>query len=184
GRLAHKQNVFDDFIAAAEKLIADGYADSAHLGILGGSNGGLLVGAAITQRPELFGAAYCAVPLLDMLRYHKFLIGSLWVPEYGSADDPEQLAWLAAYSPYHQVRDGTPYPAVLLTAAASDTRVDPLHARQMAARLQAATSGDQPILLWVERKAGHGAGKPLDMFIDTKVDQWMFFQRQLGVIAD
>src|SRR5437588_5620904 len=158
--LDRKQNVFNDFIAAAEYLIEEGYTDSSRLGIFGGSNGGLLVGAALTQRPELFRAVVCQVPLLDMLRYHKFLIARLWVPEYGSADDPEQFKWLAAYSPYHRVKDGTSYPAVLLEAAESDSRVDALHARKMAARLQAASASTQPILLRLETKAGHGAGKP------------------------
>ena len=183
GRLDKKQNVFDDMIAAGEKLIADGYTDKAHLGVQGGSNGGLLVGAMITQRPDLFRAAHCAVPLLDMLRYNKFLIGSLWTPEYGSASDPAQYKWLRAYSPYQNVRDGESYPAVLFTTAESDSRVDPAHARKMTARLQAANSSKHPILLRVETQAGHGVGKPMSKRIEEKVDTWVFFERELGLLA-
>jgi prolyl oligopeptidase len=181
GMLARKQNVFDDFIGAAEALIARKYTDRDHLAIMGRSNGGLLVGAALTQRPDLFRAVVCAVPLLDMLRYHKFLIARLWIPEYGSADDPEQFRWLQAYSPYHHVKDGTKYPAVLLEAAESDGRVDALHARKMAARLQAASSSDQPILLRLETKAGHGAGKPRSKVLEELTDTWSFLFWQLGM---
>ncbi|HJT75658.1 MAG TPA: prolyl oligopeptidase family serine peptidase, partial [Gemmataceae bacterium] len=181
GMFERKQNVFDDFLAAAEWLIARKYTDARHLGIQGGSNGGLLVGAALTQRPDLFRVVVCQVPLLDMLRYHKFLIARLWVPEYGSADDPEQFKWLLAYSPYHHVKKGTAYPAVLLTAAESDTRVDALHARKMAARLQAATSSGAPVLLRLETKAGHGAGKPRSKVLDELTDEWGFVFWQLGV---
>jgi prolyl oligopeptidase len=181
GMFDNKQNVFDDFIAAAEFLIKEGYTDKEHLAIMGRSNGGLLVGAALTQRPDLFRAAVCGVPLLDMVRYHKFLIAKLWIPEYGSADDPDQFKWLHAYSPYHRVKDGTAYPAVLLTTAESDTRVDPLHARKMAARLQAATSSDRPTLLRLEEKAGHGQGKPRGKLLDEETDVWTFLFTQLGV---
>ncbi|MDI3341232.1 MAG: prolyl oligopeptidase family serine peptidase [Sphaerobacter sp.] len=181
GMLERKQNVFDDFIAAADYLVAEGYTRPERLAILGGSNGGLLVGAALTQRPDLFRAVVCQVPLLDMLRYHHFLIARLWIPEYGSADDPEQFPALAAYSPYHRVVDGTAYPAVLLTTAESDTRVAPLHARKMAARLQAATSSGRPVLLRVETAAGHGAGKPLGKQIDEQTDIWTFVCEQLRV---
>ncbi|HEX5506250.1 MAG TPA: prolyl oligopeptidase family serine peptidase [Thermomicrobiales bacterium] len=184
GMLGNKQNVFDDFLAAAEWLIAAGYTDRDHLGIRGGSNGGLLVGAALTQRPELFRAVVCAVPLLDMLRYHHFLIARLWIPEYGSADDPEQYAWLRAYSPYHHVERGTRYPAILFTAAESDSRVHPLHARKMAALVQASTTAnpdERPVLLRVETKAGHGAGKPQGKLLDEQVDIWGFLAWQLGV---
>ncbi|RMF79129.1 MAG: S9 family peptidase [Planctomycetota bacterium] len=182
GRLEKKQNVFDDMIAAAEKLIADGYTDAQHLGVQGGSNGGLLVGAMITQRPDLFRAAHCAVPLLDMLRYDQFLIGALWRPEYGSASDPRQFEFLRAYSPYHNVRDGVAYPAVLFTTGASDSRVDPAHARKMTARLQAANASPHPILLRTESKAGHGAGKPMSKRLAEKVDVWVFFERELGLL--
>ncbi len=184
GMRGNKQRVFDDFLAAAEWLIAAGYTSPEHLGIRGGSNGGLLVGAALTQRPDLFRAVVCAVPLLDMLRYHHFLIARLWIPEYGSADDPEEYRWLRAYSPYHHVVPGTPYPAVLLTAAESDSRVHPLHARKMAAFLQAATASDpaeRPILLRLETKAGHGAGKPQAKVLDEQVDIWSFLGWQLGL---
>jgi prolyl oligopeptidase len=181
GILENKQNSFDDFIAAAEWLIEQGYTNPNRLAAAGGSNGGLLVGAALTQRPELFGAVLIQVPLLDMLRYHRFLIARLWIPEYGSADDPIQFRWLRAYSPYHHVRNGVPYPAVLLATAESDTRVDPMHARKMAARLQAATSGDRPILLRLESKAGHGAGKPLSKVQDELTDSWAFVFSELGV---
>jgi prolyl oligopeptidase len=181
GTLARKQNVFDDFIATAEWLVANGVTRPERLAISGGSNGGLLVGAALTQRPELFRAVVCRVPLLDMLRYHHFRIAQLWVPEYGSPDDPEAARWLAAYSPYQHVRDGVAYPAVFLQAAESDTRVDPMHARKMAARLQAATRGSAPILLDVQTRAGHGAGKPIDKVIAEQVDIWSFLFRELGL---
>ena len=184
GMLGKKQNVFDDFLAAAEWLIAEKYTNPNRLAIQGGSNGGLLVGAALTQRPDLFRAVVCQVPLLDMVRYHKFLIARLWIPEYGSADDPEQFKWLYAYSPYHRVKDGTAYPAVLLATAESDTRVDALHARKMAARLQAATASDptdRPILLRLETKAGHGQGKPRSKILDELTDIWSFLFWQLGI---
>jgi prolyl oligopeptidase len=181
GQLESKQNVFDDMIAACEKLIADGYTQPRRLGVRGGSNGGLLVGALITQRPDLFQAAYCAVPLLDMVRYHRFRIARLWIPEYGSAEDAGQFKYLYAYSPYHHVQTGAKYPGVMFTTAESDSRVDPMHARKMAALLQAASGSDNPILLWTEQKAGHGVGKPLHMRIADYVDQWTFFEWQLGL---
>jgi prolyl oligopeptidase len=184
GMLDRKQNVFDDFIAAAEWLIAEGYTQPEQLAISGGSNGGLLTGAAITQRPELFRAAIVAVPLLDMLRYEKFLMARYWVPEYGSAEDAAQFAFLREYSPYHRVQAGTKYPAVFLTAGEHDTRVHALHARKMAARLQAATSSDpgaQPVLLWVDREAGHGQGKPLNLRLRDVVDSRLFLMWQLGM---
>ncbi len=183
GMLEKKQNVFDDFIAAAEHLIAEKYTDAAHLAIQGGSNGGLLVGAALTQRPELFRAVVCQVPLLDMLRYQNFQIAKLWIPEYGSSDDPKQFEYLYAYSPYHHVKPGSRYPAVLFMTAESDTRVDPMHAVKMAALLQAeAASGpEQPVLLRVDAKAGHGVGKPITKLVDDAVDVWSFLFWQLGV---
>lgn len=181
GMRERKQHVFDDFSAAAEYLIAEGYTSPWRLAILGGSNGGLLVGAALTQRPDLFQAVVCRVPLLDMLRYHRFLIARLWIPEYGSADDPEQFAYLHAYSPYHHVDDGAAYSAVLLTTANSDSRVAPLHARKMAARLQAANGSGRPVLLRVETEAGHGAGKPVAKQIAEETDIWTFICHQLGV---
>ncbi len=181
GMLDRKQNSFDDFIAAAEWLIAEGYTTPARLAVAGGSNGGLLMGAVLTQRPELFRAVVVQVPLLDMLRYHRFLIARLWIPEYGSAEDPAQFPWLRAYSPYHHVRAGVSYPAVLLATAESDSRVDPMHARKMAARLQAATSSSRPILLRLESRAGHGAGKPLSKVLEELTDTWAFVFSELGV---
>lgn len=186
GMLGNKQNVFDDFIAAAEWLIAEGYTNPDRLAIHGGSNGGLLVGAALTQRPELFRAVYGAVPLLDMLRYHHFSIAKLWIPEYGSADDPDPFRWLYAYSPYHHVVPGTRYPAVLLTTAEQDSRVDPAHARKMTALLQWATASgdDRPILLRAETAAGHGVGKPIGKRVAEAVDLGCFLAIQLGVALE
>jgi prolyl oligopeptidase len=183
GMLDKKQNVFDDFISAAEYLIARKYTGKDHLAIQGGSNGGLLVGAALTQRPDLFRAVVCQVPLLDMLRYQKFQVAKLWIPEYGSADDPRQFDWLYAYSPYQHVKPGTLYPAVLLMTADSDTRVDPMHAKKMAALLQAqaANGPDRPILLRVDTKAGHGVGKPVGKLLEDNVDFWSFVFSQLGI---
>ncbi|MGB2803558.1 MAG: prolyl oligopeptidase family serine peptidase, partial [Candidatus Zixiibacteriota bacterium] len=174
GMLGNKQNVFDDFIAAAEWLIENGYTSPSKLVIRGGSNGGLLVGAVMTQRPDLCKAVICWNPLLDMTRYHHFLIAKLWIYEYGSPEDSVQFQWLYAYSPYHRVVDGTPYPATLLLTADSDTRVDPMHAKKMAARLQTATSSDAPILLRIATKAGHGAGTPLSKSIEEYTDSWTF----------
>jgi prolyl oligopeptidase len=183
GMLGAKQNVFDDFIAGAEYLIRQKITSSNRLAIQGGSNGGLLVAAVMTQRPELFRAVVCAVPLTDMLRYQRFLIARLWIPEYGTADDPRQFKYLHAYSPYHRVAAGTKYPATLITTAESDTRVDPLHARKFAAALQAANGGAHPVLLRVETKAGHGAGKPLVKQVAEATDVWSFLFWQLGVSA-
>jgi prolyl oligopeptidase len=185
GQLGNKQNVFDDFASAAQWLIDNKYTRSERLGIVGGSNGGLLTGAMVAQRPELFAAAISAVPLLDMLRYQDFLMARYWVPEYGSAEDPEAFKWLRAYSPYHNIRPGVKYPAVLLTAGENDTRVHPLHARKMAALLQASTASDparRPVLLWVDRDAGHGAGKPLNLRIRDAADSRIFFMWQLGML--
>jgi prolyl oligopeptidase len=183
GMLGQKQNVFDDFIAAAEYLIAEKYTDADHLAIQGGSNGGLLMGAALTQRPELFRAVVCQVPLLDMLRYQGFQIAKLWIPEYGTADDPKQFEYLYAYSPYHHVKAGTRYPAILFMTAESDTRVDPMHALKMAALLQAeaANGPERPILLRVDSKAGHGVGKPITKLVDDAVDVWSFLFWQLEI---
>jgi len=185
GMLANKQNVFDDFIAAAEFLIREKYTDKDHLAIRGGSNGGLLMGAAFTQRPDLFRAVVCQVPLLDMLRYQNFQIAKLWVPEYGSADDPKQFDALYAYSPYHHVKPGTEYPAILFMTADTDTRVDPMHAKKMAALMQTEAANGQsrtrPILLRIETKAGHGTGKPIAKQIEEGVDIYSFLFWQLGV---
>jgi prolyl oligopeptidase len=181
GMLGNKQNVFDDFIAAAEWLIEKGFTRPERLAISGGSNGGLLVGAALTQRPDLFGAVVCQVPLLDMLRYQRLRIARLWIPEYGSAENPEQFGWLHAYSPYHRVRPGQRYPATFLLTAEGDSRVDPMHARKMAARLQAATVSEAPILLRIEKVAGHGQGKPRGKQLEEATDIWSFLFWQLGV---
>jgi prolyl oligopeptidase len=170
GMLANKQNVFDDFHAAAQRLIADGWTTSEQLAISGGSNGGLLVGAALTQRPDLYAAVICSAPLLDMVRYEKFGLGATWNVEYGSADDPEQLGWLLGYSPYHRVEAGVDYPATLFTIFDGDSRVDPLHARKMCAALQFATSSPAPILLRREKNVGHGAramSKTIALSADT-----------------
>jgi prolyl oligopeptidase len=180
GMLGAKQNVFDDFHAAAERLVADGWTTSSRLAISGGSNGGLLVGAALTQRPELYAAVTCSAPLLDMVRYEKFGLGATWNVEYGTADDPEQLAWLLSYSPYHQVREGTEYPAVLFTVFDGDTRVDPLHARKMCAALQAATTSERPVLLRREKDVGHGA-RALSRSVDLSADTLAFTARWTGL---
>lgn len=184
GMLANKQNVFDDFISAAEWLIKNKYTNTSRLAISGGSNGGLLVGAAMTQRPELFQAVVCAVPLLDMLRYHKFLVARFWVPEYGSSEDTEQFGYIYKYSPYHHVKPGTKYPAVIFITGDSDTRVDPLHARKMAALMQASTGSERPVLLHYDTKAGHAGGKPINKVIDDLTDELTFLFWQLGVGVD
>ena len=185
GMLDKKQNVFDDMIAAAEHLISERYTDKNHLAIQGGSNGGLLMGAMITQRPDLFRAVVCQVPLLDMLHYQDFQIAKLWIPEYGSSEIPEQFKWLYAYSPYHHVKTGAEYPAVLFMTADTDTRVDPMHAKKMAALMQAearnGSSKTRPILLRIESKAGHGAGKPVTKQIEEFTDVYSFLFWQLGV---
>jgi prolyl oligopeptidase len=183
GMLDKKQNVFDDFIAAAEFLISQKYTGKDHLAIRGGSNGGLLMGAALTQRPDLYRAVVCQVPLLDMLRYQNFQIAKLWVPEYGSSEDPKQFDWLYAYSPYHHVKQGTQYPAILFMTADTDTRVDPMHAKKMAALMQAEAangkSSERPILLRIDTKAGHGAGKPIVKQIEDLTDIYSFLFWQL-----
>ena len=185
GMLEKKQNVFDDMIAAAEHLISEKYTDPKHLAIQGGSNGGLLMGAMITQRPDLFRAVVCQVPLLDMIHYQDFQIAKLWIPEYGTAESPEQFKWLYAYSPYHHVKVGAEYPAILFMTADTDTRVDPMHAKKMAALMQAeaknGASHTHPILLRIETKAGHGAGKPVTKQIEEFTDVYSFLFWQLGV---
>jgi len=183
GMLANKQQVFDDFHAAADWLVAKGRTGRDRLAIRGGSNGGLLVGAAVTQRPDLCHAVICAVPLLDMVRYHRFLIGALWAPEYGDPGRADDFAVLHAYSPYHHVVEGMSYPATIITTAESDSRVDPLHARKFAATLQAATAtpDDRPVLLRIETRAGHGVGKPTWKQADEGADLWAFVFWQLGM---
>jgi prolyl oligopeptidase len=181
GMLEKKQNVFDDFIAAAEFLIANKYTSASRLSIQGGSNGGLLVGAAMTQRPDLFQAVVCVYPLLDMLRYQKFLMGPYWVPEYGSADNLEQLSYLYKYSPYQNVVDGGRYPSTLFVTGDGDTRVAPLHARKMSARLQAANASNHPILLLYDTKSGHSGGRPVNKTIEEYTDILSFLMWQLQV---
>ena len=182
GRRQFKQNVFDDFCAAGDKLIELGYTSPKKLACKGGSNGGLLIGVAVTQRPDLFQAAVSQVPLMDMLRFHKWGMGAQWVHEFGKPDDPEEFKWVHAYSPYHNVRAGVDYPATLMVTAESDNRVDTAHAFKMTAAMQHATSGTRPILLRCERKAGHGAGKPLSMVIEHRSEEWVFLMWQLGMI--
>jgi len=181
GMLEKKQNVFDDFVAAAEWLIANHYTSPQRLAITGRSNGGLLMGAAMTQRPDLFGAIVCGYPLLDMVRYQKFLVARFWVAEYGSSDDPDQFPFLYAYSPYHHVMKGAKYPAVLFLTGDSDTRVAPLHARKMAAEMQAAQGGDKPILLMYDTKLGHSEGRPVGKIIEEDTDVLQFLFAQVGV---
>ncbi len=181
GMLDKKQNVFDDFIGAAEYLIQEKYTRNSKLAIWGGSNGGLLVGAALTQRPELFQAVICVAPLLDMVRYDQFKVAKFWVPEYGSAQDPEQFKVLYKYSPYHHVDKGVKYPAVMFVTGDADTRVDPLHARKMAALVAASTVSTRPVLLHYDTKAGHSAGLPVDKQIETTADELAFLAWQLGM---
>jgi prolyl oligopeptidase len=181
GMFGKKQTVFDDFIAAAEFLITTKYTTSSKLAIDGTSNGGLLVGAAMTQRPDLFRAVVCGYPLLDMLRYQKFFEAPYWVSEYGSTDNPDQFAYLYAYSPYHRVVNGTKYPSALFVTGDGDTRVAPLHARKMAARLQAATGSDHPILLLYDTKSGHSGGRPVNKIIDENTDILSFLFWRIGV---
>ena len=182
---SNKQNVFDDFHAAADWLVAEGYTSRSLLAVHGGSNGGLLMGAAITQRPDLAPAVWCAVPLLDMIRFPQFLIARLWTDEYGDPDVAEEFGWLHAYSPYHHVRVGQRYPAVLFTTAEGDTRVDPCHARKMVARMVDAAAGqdERAVLLWQAARAGHGVGKPASMRIAEGADVLSFFSWQLGLDA-
>ncbi len=176
-----KQNVFDDFIAAAEWLIAEGYTSSEKLAIGGGSNGGLLVGACLTQRPELYGAALPAVGVMDMLRYHKHTIGWAWVAEYGSSEDADAFRWLHAYSPLHNLKPGVEYPATMVTTADHDDRVVPSHSFKFTATMQAHQTGNNPVLIRIETKAGHGAGVPMNKRIAAVADRWAFLVRTLQV---
>ena len=180
GMLDRKQHVFDDFIAAAEHLIAEGYTSAEHLAIRGGSNGGLLVGAVSNQRPDLFGAVVCSYPLLDMVRYHQFLVASFWVPEYGSSEDPEQFAYIYRYSPYHNVDETATYPATLYITGDGDTRVAPLHGRKMAALMQATHGAETPVLLRYHTDAGHSGGQPISQQIEEMVDTVSFLLWQVG----
>ncbi|EDM80328.1 prolyl endopeptidase [Plesiocystis pacifica SIR-1] len=179
GTKLDKQNVFDDFIAAAEYLVDEGWTSAPHLAIGGRSNGGLLVGATMTQRPDLFGAALAGVGVMDMLRFHEFTIGWAWVSDYGSADDPEEFAALHAYSPYHNIKAGTEYPATLVYTADHDDRVVPSHSYKFAAQLQANHVGEKPVMIRIDTDAGHGAGKPTAKQIEEWADLWGFLQAQL-----
>jgi prolyl oligopeptidase len=181
GMLDQKQNTFDDFIAASEWLIDNGYTGPERLAIKGGSNGGLLVGVALAQRPDLFEAVICTYPLLDMVRFHKFLVAKWWVPEYGSADDAEQFEYIYEYSPYHNVVPGADYPAVLFVTGDADTRVAPLHARKMTALLQHSTGGEEPVLLHYNTAAGHSGGRPVSDVINDVLVQVRFLVWQLGM---
>ena len=174
-----KQNVFDDFIAAGEWLIANGYTKSEKLAIYGGSNGGLLVGACITQRPDLFGAAIPAVGVMDMLRFKDFTIGWAWMSDYGSVDNKDEFEALYAYSPLHNIKEGTSYPATLITTGDHDDRVVPAHSFKFAATIQAAQAGEAPTLIRIETRAGHGAGKPTTMRIEESADKLAFLCREL-----
>ncbi|WP_336028768.1 prolyl oligopeptidase family serine peptidase [Geodermatophilus sp. FMUSA9-8] len=180
GMRERKQNVFDDFAAAGEHLVAQGWTTHAQLAVMGGSNGGLLVGATLTQRPDLAAGVVCSAPLLDMVRYERFGLGRTWNDEYGTAEDPEELGWLLGYSPYHAVREGTAYPATLFTTFESDTRVDPLHARKLAAALQAATRGEAPVLLRRETSVGHGA-RAVSRTVGLAADQLAFLAAATGL---
>jgi prolyl oligopeptidase len=179
GRLRSKQNVFDDFAACARWLAASGWTSAERIGISGRSNGGLLVGASITQHPELFGAAIAEVGVMDMLRFHRFTIGWGWTSDYGSADDPEQFGTLRAYSPLHNIRDGVAYPPTLVTTGDHDDRVVPGHSFKFAAALQAAQAGDGPIVIRIDTDAGHGVGKPVSKLVDERADVLAFLERSL-----
>jgi prolyl oligopeptidase len=182
GMLERKQNTYDDFYACAKFLFDEKITNPDKLGIVGGSNGGLLTATAVTQHPEMFRVALSLVPLTDMIRYHRFRIAKLWVPEYGDPEKPADFKWLYAYSPYHHVKEGVRYPAVLFTTAESDSRVDPMHARKMTARMQEVQhDASRPILIRVETKAGHGAGKPVTKVADELADELAFLLHELGV---
>jgi prolyl oligopeptidase len=181
GTKLQKQNVFDDFIAAGEYLIEEGYTNPSKLSILGGSNGGLLVGAVTNQRPDLVAAAIPAVGVMDMLRFHKFTAGRYWVDDYGSSDDPAEFEALYAYSPLHNVEEGTKYPAILVTTADTDDRVVPGHSFKYAAAIQAAQAGDAPVLIRIETRSGHGAGTPTSKAIEAYADRWAFLVHNLDM---
>lgn len=181
GTKLQKQNVFDDFIGAAEWLIANRYTQSNRLAIFGKSNGGLLVGACLTQRPDLFGAALAGAGVMDMLRYQKFTVGSAWIPEFGCSDNPSEFKALIKYSPLHNVRPGTSYPPTLITTSDHDDRVVPAHSFKFAAAMQAAQSGDAPILIRIETNTGHGTGRPISKSIEETADEWAFLVASFGM---
>jgi prolyl oligopeptidase len=181
GKTLKKQNVFDDFIAAAEWLIAEGHTSPDKLAIMGGSNGGLLIGAVEVQRPDLFAACIPMVGVLDMLRFQEFTAGQFWRDEYGYIDKEDQFKALFAYSPYHNIKSGRKYPATLIMSADTDDRVVPMHSFKFAAALQRAQAGDKPILLRIESKAGHGHGTPVSKLIDNAADRWAFLMKELDM---
>jgi prolyl oligopeptidase len=181
GMKLNKQNVFDDFIAAAEWLTANKYTSKAKLAISGGSNGGLLVGACLTQRPDLYGAALPAVGVMDMLRFNKFTIGWAWTSDYGSPENPEEFKALYAYSPLHHLKPGQSYPPTLITTADHDDRVVPAHSFKFAARLQECQAANNPVLIRIETRAGHGAGKPTTKLIEEAADKMAFLIKELGM---
>jgi prolyl oligopeptidase len=179
GTILQKQNVFDDFIAAAEYLIEENYTSSERLAIYGASNGGLLIGAVINQRPELFAAAIPMVGVMDMLRFHKFTIGRYWTVDYGSSEDPDEFKYLLGYSPIHNLSAEKDYPAVLITTGDHDDRVVPAHSFKYAATLQEMYSGKNPVMIRINTDAGHGAGKPTDMAIQEYTDVWAFIYKNM-----
>ena len=182
GTKMNKQNVFDDFIASAEYLIKEKYTNSDKLAIMGGSNGGLLVGACMTQRPELFKVAVPMVGVMDMLRYHKFTIGWNWAPDYGTSEDStEMVEYLLGYTPLRNLRPGTAYPATMVTTADHDDRVVPAHSFKFAARLQECHNGKTPVIIRIDSKAGHGSGKPLAKVIEEQADIYGFIMHNLGM---
>jgi prolyl oligopeptidase len=182
GTKMQKQNVFDDFIAAAEYLKAQKYTDTQHLAISGGSNGGLLVGATMTQRPDLCQVALPAVGVMDMLRYHTFTAGAGWAYDYGTSEDSKEMfEYLYGYSPVHNIKEGVEYPATLVTTADHDDRVVPAHSFKFAANLQEKHAGENPVLIRIETNAGHGAGKPTDKIIDEQADKYAFTWYNMGV---
>ncbi len=184
GTKLNKQNVFDDFIAAAEYLIAEKYTSPSLLAISGRSNGGLLVGATMIQRPDLMKVAFPGVGVMDMLRYHKFTIGYYWADDYGTSDDSIQFSNLISYSPLHTLNEGDCYPSTLIVTADHDDRVFPAHSFKFAARLQEVQSCNKPVLIRIDKNAGHGAGKPTDMIIQDKVDMWAFAFYEMGIVPE
>src|SRR6056297_2924905 len=180
GTILNKQNVFDDFIAAAEYLVSEKYTSPKKLGVLGGSNGGLLVGAVINQRPELYAAAIPAVGVMDMLRFHKFTIGRYWTTDYGSSDDPEQFEYIYQYSPLHNISEEKDYPAVMVTTADNDDRVVPAHSFKYIATLQEKYQGDHPVIIRIETDAGHGSGKPTSKQIEEIADEYAFLWKNMN----
>ena len=182
GTKMQKQNVFDDFISAAEWLISEGYTSKERLAIVGGSNGGLLVGACMTQRPDLFRVAIPEVGVMDMLRYHRFTIGWNWAPDYGTSEDSKEMfEYLRGYSPLHNLKPGTAYPATLVTTADHDDRVVPAHSFKFAATLQECHTGESPVLIRIDTKAGHGGGKPLTKVLEEQADIYSFILYNMGL---